>query len=317
MKELDKKYRIRNWSEYNKSLQKRGSINIWFSDDAIEKWLATKSTTRGRPRIYSNDAILCALIIKSVYHLPLRALRGFLQSIVTLLGVDLPIPCYTQICRRAQELGKEISKVSKKRPTDIVIDSTGLKVYGEGEWNARKHGKKKRRTWRKLHLAICPDSHEVILGLLGKNSEGDCQAGAKIFPRLPKRVKRLYGDGAYDTGMCYRDLERQKIKPIIPPQKNGVRHNLKKEPWMRDRNEALEAIKGLGGDEEGRKIWKKLSGYHRRSLAETGMYRFKTIFGGQLRARKLKNQRAESYAKCLAMNKMSRLGMPKGEWITA
>jgi len=315
MKATNKKYSIRNWSEYNKSLKKRGSITFWLSPDAVEKWLSDGTSKRGRPEIYSDDAILCALIIKSVYHLPYRGLVGFLETLMLLLGVALPVPCYTRICRRAGKLGKEVAKISKKQPTDVVIDSTGLKVYGEGEWNASKHGKKKRRTWRKLHLAASPDSHEVILSLLGENSEGDSQGGRKMFKKLPKKVKRVYGDGAYDTSGCYQDLKEQKIKPIIPPQKNGVRHDLKKEPWMRDRNRALEAIKGLGGDEEGRKIWKKLAGYHRRSLAETAMYRFKTIFGEKLKTRKLKNQRAEAYAKCLAMNKMSSLGMPKGEWV--
>lgn len=316
-KQAETKYRIRNWAEYNKALVNRGSLTIWFSDDSIGGWLAKQSNQKGRPRIYSDEAILCALIVKAVYRLPFRALRGFICSLLQLLGHNLPVPCYTRICRRAAELGQRIEKLRTRKPTDIVFDSSGLKVYGEGEWKVRQHGKSKRRTWRKIHLALCPDSHEIILSYLSENNEADCEVIPKMKDHLPRSVKRSYGDGAYDKELCYREFHRAGIKPIIPPQRGAVLHDLLKDPWMKDRNDAIRAITGLGNDDDARKIWKKLMGYHRRSLGETGFYRWKTVFGGELKSRNIPNQRGEVYAKSIAINKMTSLGMPRGEWVAA
>jgi len=309
-------YRIRNWPEYNRSLVDRGNINLWVSDDALGKWVLPNAGDRGRPRMYSSDVILCALMLKSVYRLPLRALEGFLQSLISLLGICLPVPCYSQICRRAVELGQSIKRLSSKRNiTDIVIDSTGLKVFGEGEWKVRQHGKSKRRTWRKIHLGVCADSQEIVMSLLTDNAVSDGEAITDMVTVMPKTVKRGYGDGAYDKGPCYRAFKKRGGRLVAPPQRGAVLRTLAKEPWMKDRNDAIRAIAGLGDDEEARKIWKKLVGYHRRSLAETAMYRFKTLFGGNLTARNLSHQKAEIYAKSMVMNTMTKLGMPRGKWV--
>ena len=183
---------------------------------------------RGRPKVYSDEAILCALIVKSVYRLPFRALRGFILSFIHLLGLTLPVPCYTRICRRAAEFGQEIEKLGTKKPSDIVFDSSGLKVYGEGEWKVRQHGKSKRRTWRKIHLALCPDSHEIVLSFLSENNEADCEVVPKMREHLPKSIRKGYGDGAYDKAPCYREFDRAGIDPIIPPQRGAVLHDLSK-----------------------------------------------------------------------------------------
>lgn len=316
-KQTNVKYRIRNWSEYNKALVNRGSLTIWFSKESLEKWNAEPRSTRGRPKVYSDEAILCALMIKAVYKLPFRALRGLMLSMIGLLGLCLKVPCYTRICRRAAELGQEIKRFGSKKITDIVFDSSGLKVYGEGEWKVKKHGKSKRRTWKKLHLAICPDSHDVVLSYLGGNSEADCEVAPKMTWQLPRSVKRGYGDGAYDTEAVRADFHTHGINPIIPPKRGAVLHDLEAEPGMKSRNDAIRAILGLGNDDEARKIWKILAGYHRRSLGETAFYRWKTLLGDKLQARKLNNQRGEVYAKSKALNKMTALGMPKGEWVAA
>jgi Transposase DDE domain len=311
------KYLIRNWAEYNRALINRGSLSIWFSEDLIEKWNAQPSSRRGRPRKYSDDAILCALMIKAVYKLPFRALRGFMLSIVGLMGLSLQIPCYTRICRRAAELGQEIKRFGSKKVTDIVFDSSGLKVYGEGEWKVKKHGKGKRRTWRKIHLAVCPDSHNIVIGYLGENSEADCEAVPKMVKHLPRSVRRGYGDGAYDPGSSRVEFHNCNIDLVAPPRRGAILHDLEREPWMKNRNDAIRAIRGLGNDEEARKIWKILSEYHTRSLGETAFYRWKTLLGDKLQSRKLKNQRGEVYAKSRALNTMTALGMPKGEWVPA
>jgi len=316
---MDKKltYRIRNWAEYNRSLVERGNITIWFSDNALEKWVLPNTGKRGRPKTYSNDAILCALMIKAVYHLPLRALEGFIQSLLFLLGALLPVPSYTQICRRAKGLGQKIKCLSAKRNiTDIVIDSSGLKVFGEGEWKVRQHGKSKRRTWRKIHLGVCVDSQEIVISLLTENSVSDGEAATEMVDVLPQTTKRGYGDGAYDKSPCYRKFRQRGIELITPPQRGAVLRDLEEEPWMKKRNEAIRTVTGLGNDEEARAIWKKLIGYHQRSLVETAMHRFKTLFGSNLMAREYSHQKAEIYAKSVVMNKMTQLGMPKGIWMS-
>ncbi len=309
------KYRINNWKEYNKSLIQRGSITVWFSDDAIKKWLASKEPNKkGRPFTYSDDAILTALILRSIFHLPLRALQGFMMSLVIIMRIGIPIPCYTQICKRAKLLGQELALLSKKNVRDIVIDSTGLKVYGEGEWKVRKHGYSKRRTWRKLHLAVCPDSHDILLEVLTDNSTGDCEVYPDFLANAPASIEHAYGDGAYDTKSCYEASYLHELSLIAPPQRSAVFHH-DAPHYMEARNNAVLEILGLGGDDDARKIWKKLKNYHRRSLSETAMFRFKCLFGDQLTSHRFENQKAEVWAKCIAINRMNSLGMPNGEWV--
>jgi len=311
------KYRIRNWSQYNRALIQRGDITVWISEDAIAGWRDSEKTgKRGRPRIYSDIAISAALTIRSVFHLPLRALQGFLQSIIVLIGAGLPIPSYTQISRRSATLGKFLKRLSKKKITDLVIDSTGLKVYGEGEWKVRQHGVGKRRTWRKLHLAVCPHSHEIVAEVLTKNSTADCEVYPELLSLVPKSVKCVYVDGAYDTNGCYQASAEKGITPVVPPQRNAVFHP-NAPPHMKVRNDACLAILGLGNDEVARQLWKKLAGYHRRSLAETAMFRFKQLFGDRLASREFRRQEVEVRIKCEAINRMNSLGLPRSQRIVA
>jgi hypothetical protein len=315
---LKYRYRIRNWSEYNRALIQRGSISVWFTEDAISKWLEQEHPRKkGRRKTFSDDAILCVLILRAVYHLPLRALQGFLEWLFQTMGLALPVPSYTQICRRAASLEKKLKRLTSKQPTDIVFDSTGVKVYGEGEWKVRQHGKGKRRTWRKIHLAVCPHSHEIVLGELTKSSAADGKVAKEMVKDLPKRTKKAYGDGAYDQGPFYETLYDAGIAPNIPPRRGGRIHDVEKKPWIRARNDAIREIVGLGGGDEGRKLWKILTGYHTRSLGETCMYRFKQAFSGTFRSRDISRQKSELYAKCIALNKMTKLGMPKGRWVKA
>lgn len=314
---LMKRYRIKNWPEYNKSLIQRGSINFWFSEDAIRKWKSTAHTgEKGRPQEYSDDAILCVLLVRIVYHLSLRATEGLLLSLISLLGLSLKIPSYTQICRTAKVLGKVLKALGSKRPHDIVFDSTGLRVYGEGEWKVKQHGASKRRTWRKLHLGMDPDTKEIIVAELTSNStgSGDAQVGKRLMKKVPTGVKRIFGDGAYD-GIEFREgIEVAGGEPVIPPPRDAVVHAGMVDGAIQKRNDAVKEIYGLGGDDEARRLWKILKGYHRRSLAETTMYRIKQLTGGSLRSREWGRQQVESDIKCLVINKMRSLGMPDFVW---
>ena len=317
MAQETKKHPIRNWSAYNQALINRGNLTIWI-EDTPKKWMSSTQTgKKGCPKTYSDDAILLALVLRSMYHLPLRALEGFITSLFQMMHSTLPVPCYTQICRRAAHLDKSLPRLSSKTPTDVVFDSTGVKVYGEGEWKVRQHGKGKRRIWKKVHLAICPQSHEIIMSELTESTATDGKVCEKMIPHLPESVKNVLADGAYDQGGVYQELHKKDIKSIIPPRKNSKPKNLDEAPWYKDRNEALQEISTNDNQAEGRKAWKQSSGYHTRSLVETAMFRFKCIFGGNFRSRETRRQKAELFAKSIAMNKMTQLGMPQRERIAA
>lgn len=314
------KYCIRNWKEYNRALVQRGSLTIWFSEEAQSKWHSTGSTgKKGRPQVYSDAAILCALLLRTVYHLPLRALQGFLISIIFLLGLDILVPSYSQICRRAKDLKKSLKKLSHRRPHDIVFDSTGLKVYGEGEWKVRQHGASKRRTWRKFHIGMDPDSGEIIVAELTSNGigSGDAETAQKLIKKIPKGIRRVFGDGAYDGSEFRQEIHKAGAVPLIPPPRDAVVHRNTTDPAIIKRNDAVCEIAGLGGGDEARRLWKQLKGYHRRSLGETTMYRIKQLTGSNLRSREWERQQVEAHIKCLAVNEMTKLGMPLGNWIEA
>ena len=308
------RYRVKNWAEYNASLVKRGSLTIWISPEAIEAWReASKSGGPGRPYVYSKDAILMMLILRERYRLPLRAVQGFVASIFALMGVDLPVPSYTQICRRASSLGKVLVCFSKGKITDLVLDSTGLKVYGEGEWKVRTHGKSKRRTWKKLHVAINPATHEVVFCKLTGRDGGDAATGAEMLKGSSIKPKRVLGDGGCD-GAVFREAVWDKGGEIVVPPPRNAKYKYAEDGWEKSRDVAIAEILGLGGGEEARKLWKGLIGYHQRSLVETAIYRFKQTFGGDLKSRTEKNQKVEVEVKCFILNKITSLGMPVGQW---
>lgn len=305
-------YKVRNWSQYNESLKKRGSLSIWISEDALKKWKSPKKPHFiGAPQQYSNDAILCMMMLKVIYHIPYRQLIGFLISIFALMKVDLKVPHFTTVSFRAKSLGYLFKKISKRNPTDLVFDSSGFKVYGEGEWKVRQHGKQKRRRWKKFHIGICPRSHEIIIAEATELETADCEIGPKILKRAPRSVKRAIGDGAYDTWDCYKAAYEKGQKLIVPPREGAV-FNLEKEPWQNLRNDAICQIIGLGNDEIAIKLWKKLVGYHDRSLVETAFSRFKGIFGSKLFSKSHDNQEVELKLKAYVLNEMTKQGMPRG-----
>jgi hypothetical protein len=309
------KYRIYNWPEYNKALVARGDISFWIDENAIAKWLSVSSTGEaGRPVTYSDDAILMLLIVREVFKLPLRALEGFVRSLFRQMDIDLPVPCYSQISRRAKTLHKRVGKLMRKEVKHIIFDSTGLKVYGEGEWKVRIHGKSKRRTWRKLHIGIDAQTQEIVVCELTDKRGGDAKVAEKMLDKVGNKLKTVRGDGSYDAGRLRAKAHKMGAKVIVPPPVNAVYKNAQ-EGWQRERDATLAEIKGLGGGEDGLRIWKVLTRYHRRSLVETTMYRIKQLIGGTLKARCMECQRTEAYCKCLVINKMNKLGMPKGEWI--
>ena len=297
------KYKLINWSSYNKSLENRGRINVWISADLIAQWRVPYKEDalrlKGGQLFYSEAAILFCLTVKYVYKLPYRGGRGFVSSLFDLMGLGLPVPSYSQVCKRGKAMGFVSLVSSGKKIVDISLDSTGLKVYGEGEWKVRKHGAGKHRTWMKLHLAIDVDTQEVVgLELTGNNvDDAGCVSPILTSVRQSGRgINSFRGDGAYDKKKVRQQLHGEGVKQIIPPQDNAVASK-KKQPFLVERDIAIGRIK-----ETGRKEWKVEAGYHKRSLSETSMFRFKTIHGGKLCSRTKENQVTEVKIKCKVLN---------------
>lgn len=306
------KYRTRNWKDYNQSLINRGSITVWFDENSIGNWFSDKRTDKcGRPETYSNDAIRCALMIKAVFRMPLRALQGFLQSIILILGLELVCPHYTVFSRRAKKLRIPLSKLLKPgEKLNIIFDSTGVKVFGEGEWKVRKHGYSKRRTWRKVHIGMCAETGQIVVSAMTSNSISDEEAMIHMMEALEDvSVGDVIGDGAYDTVDCREAVYDRGGRQIIPPDKNAKKQKRTRFPALRERDEAIERIQELG--EEGRSRWKEEVGYHRRSRVETAMYRHKIILGDKLTARREDTQATEVAIKMQVLNRMTELGRPK------
>lgn len=313
--QTETKYKIGNWAEYNRALIQRGSITIWIEEESLKKWYSTTHTCMaGRPTTYSDDAILMLLTLREVFKLTLRSLEGFAKSVLRLMGLDLLIPSYTQISRRAQTLHKRIQRLfCGKKKCDIIFDSTGLKVYGEGEWKVRTHGKSKRRIWRKFHVGIDAETQNILCCELTGNNGSDGKAAEKMLGRMSKEVKSARGDGAYDSHHFRKKVHELGGVCIVPPPRDAT-YKGAESGWERERDDCLAAIEGFGGGDQGRKLWKIFSGYHVRSLAETAMFRIKKMFGENLKARSWGGQQSEAISKCLIINKMNKLGMPKGKW---
>lgn len=277
-------YKVRNWPEYDQALKKRGSLTIWFSEEAIQQWHWSGIPKRGGQFTYSDLAIETALMLRAIFHQGFRQTEGLMGSIVELLKIDLPIPDHTTLSRRQAKLCICLPVTRAFEPLHVAVDSTGLKVYGEGEWKVRQHGTAKRRTWRKIHLAVDPSSGQIVASSLTTNGSDDASEVPSLLDQIKYPIDAFYGDGGYDKWKVYRRLANPShqdtpIEPVIAPRKDAriKQHgNFKRAPLPRD--ETIRAIRQLG-----RKQWKVQSGYHQRSLAETTISRFKRIIGHQLR----------------------------------
>jgi len=301
------RYNIRNWADYNKALVKRGSLTLWFDEKAIAKWHDSKNhSKRGRPKKYADIAILCMLTIKMVYRIPLRATQGLVDSLIGLLELPIEAANYTTLCRRQKQLEVPLQKGRTAEPLHAVFDSTGLKVFGEGEWKVRQHGYSKRRTWRKLHLGIDEASGEIIAEVLSVSNSSDGRMLPNLLEQIDVTLSQASGDGAYDSFENYDMLRKRGIKATIPPRENSkIKQHGNRNALTVARDDVVRDIRKVGLAK-----WKMQNGYHRRSIAETTMFRFKKILGNTLHAILFENQIAETAIKCNILNKMTAMGMP-------
>lgn len=295
------RYRTTNWSAYNAALRKRGEMLIWFDKDMT--WLAPHDGRAGRPPVFSDAAIQFCLSIKVLFRLPLRQTAGMVAGLLRQAGLDWPVPDASTLCRRQKTLAVQIPYRRADGPLNLLVDSTGIKFVGDGEWQARKHGVQGRRQWRKVHLAMDPATSDIRAVEFTPSRDGDSPVLPELLDQVPQDepIGTVTADGAYDTRRCHTAILERDAVPIIPIRKNG-------RPWKDDgpaarvRNETLRATRHYG-----RAFWKRWTGYHVRSRIEAKMRCFKA-FGDRISARDPDRQTAEVQIRIALMNRFSALG---------
>lgn len=302
------RYRVTNWPQYDKGLVERGSLTVWLSPDALKSWTPRSNGHRGGQRRYSDNAIALALQLRLVFSLPWRQTEGLLRSLFGLLKLDLDVPDHTTLSRRARALRIRPNAKLSSRPIHLIIDATGLKVFGQGEWARAKHGSRGAHAgWRKLHLGIDAGGFIVTADL----TESDV-ADASAFPRLVRNVKgsikRVTADGSYDRRKVWQVLHGLGARGVIPPHRSAV---LRDEPGAKDLNRHLRRVRKVG-----RAQWRRDSGQHKQAKAENAIGRFKKILGPSPRARYRDGQRAEAMMGVAILNRMLELGAPKSVQIS-
>ncbi len=270
------RHKVTNWPAYEASLRQRGSLTVWFTDAAIAAWEAEPRTTRGGQRWYSPLAILTGLTLRAVFRLAFRQAEGLIGSIVRLLGLTLAIPDHTTLCRRAETLAVPRPRSSTgAEPVHLLVDSTGLKLCGAGEWLVEKHGTSKRRSWRKLHLGVDANTGQIVAAALTTNDVDDGSQVGPLLDQVAGPVASFTGDGAYDREDVSRAVTERypEAAVIVPPRSTAVpSETAATEPTQRDRH--LQFIA-----EHGRMAWQKASGYTKRARAEAMIGRFKRVVG--------------------------------------
>ena len=300
------RYKTTNWSSYNDRLKRRGSLSIWFDPEMV--WVPPPSGKRGRQQNYSDAAIQACLTLKVLFGLPLRQATGFVQSLLQLIGLDWAVPDFSTLCRRQRTLKVSLPYRGGTGPLNLLIDSTGIKAEGEGEWNARKHGGSKRRIWRKIHIGIDEETLEVRAVEVTGSNIGDAPVLPDLLNQIPPHqdIGSVTADGAYDTRKCHEAIAARNAHAVIPPRKNA-------KPWRPTsagaiaRNDAVSAQRYLG-----RTLWRRWSGYHRRSRVETKMHCLK-LMGQSLMARDFDRQVAEIQIRIAVLNRHTALGIPVTE----
>jgi hypothetical protein len=304
---LKKKYSVENWSEYNQILKTRGSLTIWFSEEVVEKWKSpTKTGKQGRPETYSNQMILTCLMIKNLFKLPYRQTVGFIESIFEKMNMKhIKVPFFTQLQKRAAQMKVPLLRIKSNGPNHLIVDSSGMKIAGEGEWKCRTHGKAKRRKWIKVHIGVDEEDQEVSSAVVSTSNVMDFEVLGEIIDCAGEGVKKVIGDGIFDNFESYKICHEKKIRLLSPPRSNAaIAKDLPLHLLLR--NEHIKIIKDIG-----KKRWKQESNYHKRSLVETAFSRLKRILGEKVYSKKFDTIANEVIVKLNVLNFMTHLGMPE------
>src|SRR5215212_2934012 len=295
--------RVTNWAEYDAALRQRGSLTVWFSEEAIAAWHAEPRTTPGGQPHYSSLAITTALTLKAVFRLALRQTEGLIGSLIRLLGLALSVPDHTTLSRRAETL--EVPRPrSGTEPVHLLVDSTGLKLCGAGEWLVEKHGTRMRRSWRKLHLGRDADTGQIVAATLTTHDVDDGSQVGRLLDQVDGPIASFTGDGAYDQDGVYASVSERHPEAaiIVPPRSTAVpSKTAETAPTQRDRHLQLIA-------ETGRMGWQTASGYNRRARAEATIGRYKRVIGDGLRSHTDQRRATEADVAVQVLNRMLALG---------
>jgi hypothetical protein len=276
---------------------------VWITPKALSLWQAPKRMTRGGQQRYSDLAIETTLMLGMVFGLRLRQTEGLLTSVMKLMGLDLAVPDHTTLSRRARTWhlpeGRQDRRAPGQAPVHVLIDSTGLQVYGAGRWLEEKHGAKSRRGWRKLHLALDADSGEIAAHVMTDQDTGDATQVEPLFEQIGIPIRQFTADGAYDGKPTYDAATSHSADAavVIPPRVNAVERSNIEPPRQRDRHIAAITT-------DGRMTSQAVTGYGKRSLVETAIGRYKAIIGRRLRAWSFDAQQTEVAIGCAVLNRM-------------
>jgi Transposase DDE domain len=300
------RHRVTNWAEYDAALRQRGSLTVWFTDAAIAAWRAEPRTTRGGQPSYSALAITTALTLRAVFRLALRQTEGLIGSIIRLLGLGLAVPDHSTLSRRSETL-PVLRPRSSSAPVHLLVDSTGLRLCGSGEWLVEKHGTRTRRSWRKLHLGVDADTGQIVAADLTSNETDDGSQVGPLLDQVTSPVASFTGDGAFDRDDVYDEVAERhpQAAVIVPPRSTAVlSETAETSPTQRDKHLQLIA-------ERGRMGWQKASGYNWRALVEADISRYKRVIGDALRSRTDARQATEIAVAVSVLNRMLELGRPE------
>jgi hypothetical protein len=298
-------FRATNWAEYDAALRGRGSLTVWFTEAAIAAWKAEPRITRGGQPRYSELAITTALTLRAMFRLALRQTEGLIGSIIALLGLDLPVPDHSTLSRRAETLEVPQPR-SGTRPIHLLVDSTGLRLCGPGEWLVEKHGSRTRRSWRKLHIGVDADTGRIITSSLTTNDVDDASQVGPLLDQIADPIASFTADGAYDQEGVYGEVAARHpdAAVIVPPRSSAVPSaTAETAPTRRDQHLRVIA-------ERGRMGWQKVSGYNWRALVEADISRFKRVIGGALRSRTDERRATDVAIAVSVLNRMLELGRP-------
>ncbi|MPR10904.1 IS5 family transposase [Microvirga tunisiensis] len=301
------RYRVTNWAEYDAALRQRGSLTVWFTKEAIAVWRAEPRTTRGGQAHDSALAIKTALTLRAVFRLALRQTEGLIGSILQLLGLDLAVPDHSTLSRRAETLAVPNRSPNPRRPVHLLVDSTGLRLCGPSEWLVEKHGTRRRRSWRKLHIGVDAETGQILASELTTSDVDDGSQVEPLLDQITAPLASFIGDGAYDQAGIYGTIAKRypEADVIVPPRSTAVPSDTAgSTPTQRDRH--LQSIQ-----EHGRMGWQKRSGYARRALVEAAISRIKRVIGDGLRSRTEPRRATEVAIGIDALNRMFELGRPE------
>ena len=309
-----KRYRVANWRAYERGLRARGDVTVWFADETLSTWTPPPTRCRGGQPRYSNLAILTALTLRMLFHLPLRQTEGFVASLLRLMDLDLHAPDHTTLSRRNRDVLVPALRREADGALHLIVDSTGLKIYGAGEWCSRKHRKaNERRGWRKLHIGVDEDGY-VVAETLTQNTVDDADVLPDLLGQVDAPLGRVTGDGAYDTRSVYQAVGEAGgtgVEIVVPPRRPATASVKATGPWTQ-RNQHLERIAAIG-----RQAWQKETGYRQQARVEGTFLRYKQILGGSLRAKGFAAQQREARVGCAVLNKMFALGKAQSSAVTA